>query len=87
MKREWLPFHESLFLTWNPDNLVFLQAFVAALLKKTKPGDIDCGSLLMKSLRQEVQTMLALMEMAFSLERGRYVQTPRKIYFVSRFES
>ena len=89
VKRQWLPFHESLFLTWSPDNLVFLQTFVAALLSETnQSGDIQddssgaiaCGNLLVKTLRQETQTTLALMEMAFSLERGRYVQMAKKMY-------
>ena len=72
-KRQWLPFHESLYLTWSPENLVFLQTFAAALPNETNKNhnNNNCGDLLMESLRQEVQTTLALMEMAFWLERSR----------------
>lgn len=71
-KRQWLPFHESLYLTWSPDNLVFLGTFAAALPNETNIDDDNsiCGNLLMESLQQEIQTTLALMEMAFSLERS-----------------
>ena len=79
-KCQWIPFHESLYLTWSSDNLMFLRAFAAALPPpeateqendQVSSTSNECGQPLMESLRQEIQTTLSLMEMAFWLERGR----------------
>lgn len=70
VKTKWLPFRESLYTTWSSDNLMFLREFSAAL--PSKETFMDCSSTrLMEALKQEIEATLALMEMGFSLERGR----------------
>jgi hypothetical protein len=64
-KRQWLPFHESLFLTWSRDMLTGIRAFAKSL-----PLQPD-NDMLMQALGHEVHATLEIMEMAFWLERGR----------------
>jgi len=83
VKRQWLPFHESIYLEWNPGKLVFLRAFAAAMPARiasaededaklnAKSKTNDCSQPLRDALEQEVTTTLALMEMAVAMKRGR----------------
>ncbi|CAB9517363.1 expressed unknown protein [Seminavis robusta] len=71
VKRQWLPFHESLFLTWNVENLAEIRDFAASLPQKQE----ETMRPLDEALRLEVLGTLSLMEMAFWLERGRFLET------------
>jgi hypothetical protein len=64
-KCQWLPFRESLFLTWSVDSLPGFQKFAKSL-----PLQHDTD-VLMEALNHEVHATLVIMEMAFWLERGR----------------
>lgn len=80
LKCQWIPFRESLFLTWSPDNLMFLRAFSSAqgALSASASDDVDKGGSissqpLMQALQEEILVTQSLLEMAFWLERGRCV--------------
>lgn len=85
IKCQWVPFHESLYLTWSSENLKFLRAFadtVPSQFASSKHASTtnyaassQCCQNLMDALQQEIQTTVALMEMAFYLERGRFLET------------
>lgn len=81
-KCQWIPFHESLYLTWSGENLMFIRAFSSAQASlSTSPSDDTDGEdendlaspsrPLVEALQQEIQATQSLLEMAFCLERGR----------------
>lgn len=73
VKIKWLPFHESIYATWSLDNLMLIRAFASAL--PAKDASMDCSGHLLEALRVEIEATLSLMELGFSLERGRFLET------------